>query len=430
LDTFAKKIIQKTMLRYGLLLVCWFSLITAAAQEKSFTPDQLETMFLKQNLELIAERMNVSIADAAIAEAKVWDNPELSIGNINCWKRNGTDENGNPIAYPKEFTVELTQMVSLSARRAKLADVEKVGKEIALTQFEELLRGLKLDLRSSIAELVYVQNIMKVYESQKKLLEEVTATYQTQYERGNISKGELLRLQTALFELEGTINDTQTDFNASQKTLKNLLAIEPSVVIIVVDDKNKFPSPTAINPNELIEMAITSRPDLQTAKLQSEYQKKNIIYQKSLIMPDLNLGVNYDRYGGVWDNFWGVSVGFQLPVLNRNKGAIKTAQIQLIQNEALVEQSQKALQNEVIESYKNYSNTYAFLERNLKNPALSDLDDMLEVYAKNLIAKNISMVEYMDFMDSYRSTKEMLLSSQKELRLNFEQLQYTVGKDI
>jgi len=418
------------MLRYGLLLVSCFSLITAVAQEKSFTPDQLETMFLKQNLELIAERMNVSIADAAIAEAKVWDNPELSIGNINFWKRNGADENGNPIAYPKEFTVELTQMVSLSARRAKLANVEKVGKEIALTQFEELLRGLKLDLRSSIAELVYLQNIMKVYESQKKLLEDVTATYQKQYERGNISKVELLRLQTALFELEGTINDTQTDFNASQKTLKNLLAIEPSVVIVAVDDKNNFPSPAAINPNELIETAIASRPDLQTAKLQSEYQKKNIIYQKSLIMPDLSLGVNYDRYGGVWDNFWGVSVGFQLPVLNRNKGAIKTAQIQLSQNEALVEQSHKALQNEVIESYKNYSNTYTFLERNLKNPVLSELDTMLEVYAKNLIAKNISMVEYMDFMDSYRSTKEMLLNSQKELRLSFEQLRYMVGQDI
>ena len=418
------------MIRFGLLLVCWFSLCVAVAQEKNFTPDQLETMFLKQNLELIAEKMNVSIADAAIAEAKVWDNPELSIGNINFWKRKSTDEVGNAITYPKEFTVELSQMVSLSARRAKLANVEKVGKEIAITQFEELLRGLKLELRSSIAELVYLQNIIKVYEAQKKLLENVTATYKTQYEQGNISKSEFLRLQTALFEMEGTINDTQTDFNASQKTLKNLLAIEPSVVIVIVDDKNNYPSPDAINPNELIETAISSRPDFQGIKLQSEYHKKDIIYQKSLIMPDVNLGVNYDRYGGVWNNFFGVNVGFQLPVLNRNKGAIKTAQIQLNQNDLLVEQGQKTLQNEVMESYQNYLNTYTFLEKNLKNPALSELDAMLEVYAKNLIAKNISMVEYMDFMDSYRSTKEMLLNSQKELRLNFEQLQYTVGQDI
>jgi cobalt-zinc-cadmium efflux system outer membrane protein len=418
------------MKRYGLILILCSSLFAVAAQKKTFTPAQLEAMFLKQNLELIAERMNVSIADAAIAEAKVWDNPELSIGDINIWKRKSTDENGEEIIYPKQFSVELTQMVSLSARRAKLANVEKVGKEIAIKQFEELLRGLKMELRSSIAELVYMQNLVKVYEEQKKLLEGVTAAYKIQYEKGNISKGELIRLQTALFEIEGEMNDTQTDFNASQKTLKNLLALEPSVVIVVMDDKNSFPSPLAINPNDLIETAIASRPDFQAAKLQSEYHKKDITYQKSLVMPDVNLGVNYDRYGGVWDNYFSLSVGFELPVFNRNKGAIKTAQIQLKQNELLVEQGQKTLQNEVIESYQNYSNTYTFLERNLKNPALSELDDMLEVYAKNLIAKNISMVEYMDFMDSYRSTKEMLLKSQRELRLQFEQLRFSVGRDI
>ena len=421
---------QKAMIKYPSILIFCFSLFTVAAQKKTFTPAQLEAMFLKQNLELIAERMNVSIADAAIAEAKVWDNPELSIGDVNIWKRKSADENGDEITYPKEFSVELTQMVSLSARRAKLANVEKVGKEIAIKQFEELLRGLKLELRSSIAELIYLQNLVKVFEDQKRLLEGVTATYKTQYEKGNISKSELLRLQTALFEIESEINDTQTEFNASQKTLKNLLALEPSMMIVVTDNKNSFPSPFTINTNDLIETAIASRPDLQATKLQSEYHKKDITYQKSLIMPDVSLGVKYDRYGGVWDNFFGVGVGLQIPVFNRNKGAIKTAQIQLKQNDLLVEQGQKTLQNEIIESYQNYSNTYTFLERNLKNPALSELDDMLEVYVKNLVAKNISMVEYMDFMDSYRSTKEILLKSQKELRLHFEQLQFSVGRDL
>jgi cobalt-zinc-cadmium efflux system outer membrane protein len=147
-------------------------------------------------------------------------------------------------------------------------------------------------------------------------------------------------------------------------------------------------------------------------------------------MPDVNLGVNYDRYGGVWDNFFSLSVGFELPVFNRNKGAIKTAQIQLKQSELFVEQGQNILRNEVIESFKNYSNTYDFLERNLKNPALSELDQMLNIYTNNLIIRNISMLEYMDFMDSYRSTKEMFLKSQKELRLQFEQLQFSVGQDI
>ena len=408
------------MTRYSLIPVFYLWLLTAQAQELPLTHSQIEAMFLTQNLELIAEQMNISIADAAIAEAKVWDNPEFSINDINVW---GTGRE-------KQFSVELTQMVSLSARRAKLANVEKVGKEIAIKQFEELLRGLKLELRNTIAELVYFQNSIKVLDDQKQFLERVIAAYKTQYEKGNLSKSELLRLQTALFEIEGVINDTQIEFNSLQKTLKNLLAVDPLAVIVVTEDANPFPSPVALNPNVLIETALASRPDLQSAVLQADYYRKDITYQKSLAVPDVSFGAKYDRYGGVWDNFFGVGIGLQIPVFNRNKGAIKTAQIQLKQSELLVEQGQKILQNEIIESYRNYSHTYAFLERNLKNPALSELDQMLEVYTKNLIARNISMVEYMDFMDSYRSTKEMLLKSQKELKIQLEQLQFSVGQDI
>ena len=408
------------MIRYGLITFFCFGLIAAFAQEITLNSSQIEKMFLKQNLELIAEQMNISIADAAIAEAKVWDNPEFSINNINVWSKE----------REKQFSVELNQMVSLSARRAKLAKMEKVGKEIAVKQFEEVLRGLKVELRNSIAELVYLHKLIKIYENQRALLESVTAVYKTQYEKGNISKSELLRLQTALFEIESEINDVQIEFNALQKTLKNLLAIEPSAVIVVIEDNDNLPLPLTIHIDELIKVALASRPDIQSANLQSEYHKKEITYQRSLAMPDVGFGIQYDRYGGVWENFFGLGVGVQIPIFNRNRNAIKTAQIQLKKNELLVEQTKKTLQNEIVESYRNYTNTYAFLERNLKNPALSELDEMLDVYTKNLVARNISMVEYMDFMDSYRSTKEMLLKSQKELRLQFELLQFAIGQDI
>ena len=74
-----------------LLLIVFFSFIgiSVPARQIRLSSDQIEAMFLKQNLALIAERMNVSIADAAIAEATVWDNPELSVGDINFWKRRG-----------------------------------------------------------------------------------------------------------------------------------------------------------------------------------------------------------------------------------------------------------------------------------------------------------------------------------------------------
>ena len=70
------------MIRLLLIVFISFIGVSVPARQIRLSSDQIEAMFLKQNLALIAERMNVSIADAAIAEATVWDNPELSVGGL------------------------------------------------------------------------------------------------------------------------------------------------------------------------------------------------------------------------------------------------------------------------------------------------------------------------------------------------------------
>lgn len=123
------------------------------------------------------------------------------------------------------------------------------------------------------------------------------------------------------------------------------------------------------------------------------------------------------------DNFFGVGIGVQLPVFNRNKGAIRSARFRLRQNEILVLQERNNIRNEIIECLENYKAVYSFLEENGVNRSIqSEMDKMPDVYTKNLLMKNISMVEYMDFMDSYHASKEVLLRSRKELRLQFETL--------
>jgi cobalt-zinc-cadmium efflux system outer membrane protein len=408
------------MVKNGLLTIFCFWITTAIAQEIKLTSGEVEAIFLRQNLELIAEQMNIPIADAAIAEARVWDNPEVSISEINVWHA----------GREKQFSVELSQMISLTGRRTKLANVERVNREIAIAEFEELLRELRLELRNSIAELLYLQNVTSVFEAQQTLLQNVIAAYETQVANGNIPRNELLRLQAALFEVEDEINEMRTEFNGLQTTLKNLLAINPLSIIVIVEEENNFPSPETLNISSLIETALLARPDLQAAKLQSEMHRKEIIYQRSLAMPDISIGAQYDRYGGIWDNYFSVGVGVEIPIFNRNRAAIRTAQYQLRQNDFLVEKTLNTFQNEIIESYRNYTNSYNFLNRNLRNPVLKEIDQMLENYRQNLLLRNISMLEYMDFMESHRTTKEIFHRSQKELKLQFEQLQFSVGQDI
>lgn len=429
------------MKNYLLLLLCIFGLTTIKAQEPQtlkLSPEQVEALFLKQNLQLIAEHMNIDLADAAIIQAKLWDNPEISIGQVNLWstdKQRGGEAEVIPPVFGSfgrntEFSIELSQLIQTAGKRGKLVKQEKVSKEIAIQEFEEVFRGLKIELRKSINEIVYLQAYQKVLAQQEESLGQLIGAYQKQVAQGNIAKSELLRLQSSLLEIENEANDTQIDLNEQQKGIKTLLNVPPSVFIEIEDNTQTIQDPTNLSLAELLSMASEYRPDVKASRLQTQYHERSLDYEKAQRIPDLTVSANYDRAGGVWENFIGFGVSFEIPFLNRNQGNIKAARINRDQSIHLAELQQNQAQHEVAEAYGNYALAYRFYKRVRENSLLSELDGMLSVYTKNLLNKNISMLEYIDFMDSYKTNKETLLSARKKANIQFEELQYTVGSEI
>ena len=180
----------------------------------------------------------------------------------------------------------------------------------------------------------------------------------------------------------------------------------------------------------LLSQSIENRPELKINKLQTKYFEKSLAYEKAQRVPDITLSANYDRFGGVWKDFVGFGISFDLPFLNRNQGTIKAAGIARDQNLYMEKLQINETGHEVVEAYNNYSQAYLFYQKINKNELLSDLDNMLDIYTRKLINKNISMVEFIDFMDAYKSNKQTVLAAEKKMKLQFEDLQYVVGTEL
>ncbi|WP_165024114.1 TolC family protein [Dysgonomonas sp. ZJ279] len=429
------------MKKHLLLFVSFFILTNLLAQERQIlrlASEQIEALFLENNLQLIAEHLNISIADAEIAQAKLWDNPSLEIGQINLWstdtQREGEKEAIPPIfgsfARNTQFTIELSQLIQTAGKRGKLVNKEKVSKEIAIQEFEDVLRGLKVELRKSINEIIYLQSYQKVLKSQGESFSQLIEGYKNQVAQGNIAKSELLRLQSSLLEIENEYNDLQIEINEQEKSLKTLLNIEPILIIEIQDVCINAKNPDEVSLANLLEQASEFRPDVTRQRLQTKYHEKSLAYEKAQRIPDLAVNANYDRYGGVWKDFVGFGVSFDLPFFNRNQGNIKAAKINRDQSQYLAQQQQNMAQHEVVEAYSNYTMAYKFYNKINDNNLLSDIDSMLEIYTKNLLNRNVSMLEYIDFMDTYKANKETILTARKKVSTLFEELQYTVGTEI
>ena len=246
----------------------------------------------------------------------------------------------------------------------------------------------------------------------------------------NLSKREFLRIQAALLEAKNEIYNLRKELNSNQKTLKNLLSTTEYVYLKIEMDSLLFPSPENINIMLLTEKAFEENPEINIMKLQTQYYDKSIKYEKSLRIPDLNFNVSYDRGGDIWRDFVGFGVGIDIPVFNRNQGAIKAAQISAEQSRYQYKQEENILKNNITESFLNYSESYNIYEKVRKNDLTENLDEMLDLFTKNILNKNISMIEYMDFMDSFKQTKDIILSSIKDTIQPLEELKYYTSTEI
>ncbi len=429
------------MKKYLLFLIFTLLYLNVTSQEKEtlkLTPNQIESIFLEQNLQLIAEKMNISLADAEIAQAKLWDNPNISIGGVNLWSTNKQREGESEFIPPlfgsfaknTQFSIELSQLIQTANKRGKLVAREKISKEIAIQEFETILLGLKLELRKSINEITYLQSYSDILKGQQEYLSQLIESYKKQVLQGNIAKSELLRLQSSLLEIENESNDTSVELNEQSKDLKILLSINPLENIEIEKDIINKINPASLTLTQLIQQAEENRADIKKSKLQTKYFEKSLSYEKAQRIPDITIAASYDRFGGVWKDFVGFGISFDLPVLNRNQGAIKAAHLNHNQSLYMEKQQINQVQHEVVEAYTNYLQAYDFYKKISNNQLLTELDSMLEIYTKNLLNKNVSMIEYIDFMDTYRSNKQTFLTAEKKIQIQFEELQYTIGTEI
>jgi len=177
-------------------------------------------------------------------------------------------------------------------------------------------------------------------------------------------------------------------------------------------------------------MAERTRPELVLSDLNVAYNEKNLTFEKSQRVPDLGVRFNYDRYGGVWKNFVGVGISFDIPVFNRNQGQIKIAKFNLEKVIYDREHQRNRINQEIMANYTNYEMNYRFYEKIVDNDFSADLEHLFDVYSRNLLNKNINMLEYIDFMNAYKSSKQAVLIAKRNLDTSFSELEFSVNTII
>ena len=414
----------------------------AQAQEKDtlkLSRQQYEEIFLKQNLLLLAEKYKIDQAEALVLQAKLWPNPNLSLNDVNLWtssKQLSYLDEPLPQVFGSamkntQFSVQLEQQIMTAGKRRKQINLENLGVNIAEQEFEDLLRQLKYEFRNTLIELQYLQLYSKVFFKQRDLVQNLLQAYKKQLDNNYISKGDYMRLQTLQFELSKEINELSKERNEKEKDLRIFLSITDQTSLWVLEDDFK-PDLQKLQNIALLNLQdefITNRPDLKRAELENKQFKSLLLYEKAQAIPDVSLNASYDRGGGVWPSFFGFGLAIDLPVFNRNQGAISYAKLGVENTNLRFSEIRLRAQAQLNQNYKDFTAAIEFYET-IDVDFEQDLDDIFESYTRNFINRNISMLQYLDFQKAYLENKKIILESKKEIHLHLEKLQYHIGKEI
>ncbi|MDN5395595.1 MAG: TolC family protein [Chryseobacterium sp.] len=406
----------------GLLIA--ISSFMAGQQQMSLS--DCEEAFQKNNLQLLAEQYNINMADADILQAKIWELPQLS-GQINAYNPEGK----------KVFDIgsakgaQITQLIYMGGKKKNEIAFSKSNKELAQLQFSQLLVDLRTQLHAAYFNLYYEK--LKLDNTNKQLgyMNDLLSAYRVQSAKGNVSLKDEVRLQSLVIQLNNDklgINKNILDFEQNLKVLTGISDdIEPQLAD--ADAKEILAAQPFGDENELKKKALENNSDylyflklIDNSKLYSQWQK-------SLNVPDLNVGAGWDQNGGTFKNEVNLMLGIPLPLWKSNQGNVEKANYAIQQNQKNAEYQKMNLETKVQAAYKTWKSQYDQLAE-IKTTDLSNMELVYDGMLKNFRKGNVNLIEFTDFMDSYRETALQIYDMKNEIMQSAEQLNQLIQTKI
>ena len=416
-------------MRFALTLVLFIALLprTLCAQDTlRLTRRQADSLFLKNNLLLLAERFRIEAAEAQVLQASLYDNPiaTAEVSLYNSQTRRVVDVGTEGQKY-----IAIQQLLYTAGKRNKRIALAREAARLTGLELLDLLRGLRYDLRSQFYKLYFGRLTLARYNQQIVTIQTTVEGYERQYERNNVSLRELLRLKALLFQLGNDRTEILFQMTDNERTLRTLLGTDQPIYTVVSDETLPRYQLPGLSDDSLRSMALQHRPDLLAAQSLTRQAELNYTLQRALAQPDVRVGTVYDQNSNYIPNYLGMNLSMELPVFNRNQGAIRAARVQINYQQGLARQRAVQIGSEVIAALAKIRAVESQVQS--VEGRFSEQFDLLNQGVVTSFQKgNISLIEFVDLIETYNESVRELNRLRADRVTAYEELNYLTGTDL
>lgn len=392
--------------------------------------DSAETTFLRNNFLLLAQKYNVDMAKALVIQAKLYPNPGFNFAST-IYNQEAKKVFPSPFSKDGEVIGGISQLIILAGKRNKQIQLAQANVRLNEYQLFDLIRTLKYTLRKDFYTIYFLQQSATVYNDEINSLNQIVNAFQLQQGKNYIAEKEVVRIKALLYSFKSEYNGLQNQINDVESELRQIMQIKPYSYIIPLPDSEAIRNlnPLKYQLATLLDTAYTHRTDLLIAKQNTHINQLNYKYQQALAVPDVVANISYDQQGSYVKSLSMAGFAIDLPFFNGNQGNIKAARHSI----DAAASAQKGIEASVEENVFRALQKAVDLDKLFReiDPKFSgDFDRLMKEVLANYKKRNISILEFLDFYDSYKQNVLQINSIQLNRVSAFEDINFFTANNF
>lgn len=414
------------MRRHLLPCLAAFAWISALAPAQPLDLEGALQEAAAHNLTLLAERYNVSIADARLLTARLRPNPVLTVGAANLQLPGAT-----PQLNPREFSLRTDFIIERGRKRAARVAVALSAKSVAELELLNALRTLTFDVESAFVDVLLARATLAVARQNFEALDGVAELNAIRVRAGDLAGVELIRSRVAALESRNGLQQAQLRLENAKNRLQLLLGRPaPAPDFDVTGDFRA--DQVTYDRDEIIRQAFEARPDLLALRREQARTQAELRLQLAQRKVDYVVGSEFSRQqqlGLGQASVVAFSLSLPLPVFNRNQGEIRRAEVELRQNEARLRALEAAIRNEADNAFRAYSTSSKLLET-FQREMIEQAAEVRRIMEFSYRRGEASLLEFLDAQRAFNAVMQGYNDARAEYARSLYLIDSVTGKSV
>lgn len=398
---------------------------SAQSQAQSFYTLQSAVMTAKSNSPLLKrEGYTINLAQTDVRTARLFTNPALNNQTLLM-----TDPSKFSTVPGSDFGDRINRQVwwqvtkpftPVSQRRNRI-DIATQNVLLYQKGYSETIRNFSSDVANQWLAAWVLKSRLDLLNQAFTNIDSLVKINRARLRNQVITQTDMIRTQLLQDQYNLQILNAQKDFKNEIQRLKFLMGVRDSVDVNV--DAAIETMEISNTADSLLAIAIRDRSDVQVANINALIAKTNIKYQKSLVLPQPELGFIWNPQNTVpYAGFFGT---VKIPLFDRNQGGIEKSKFLQLQAEEGIRNAQLKLSTEVQAAYQ----TYQTEKSNLKKYELmmSQSDQVLDNVKYSYLKGGTTIIDFLDAQRSWFDTRQLFLNARLSYFQSYIQLLYVTG---